>query len=53
MWIYCILCWFIQDAAKVGTYRLLRKYNVFQINTIVKSKLMDSSSSKGTADEEV
>lgn len=33
IWIYCIVWWFIQDAAKVVTYIILRKYNVFQINT--------------------
>jgi H+-transporting ATPase len=33
VWIYCIVWWFIQDACKVVTYMILRKYNVFQINT--------------------
>jgi len=42
VWIYCILCWFVQDAAKVATYKILRKYNLFGINDIVKSKLMDA-----------
>jgi H+-transporting ATPase len=32
VWIYCLLSWFIQDAAKVGTYWLLRRFNVFGIN---------------------
>lgn len=27
-----IICWFIQDAAKVGTYALLKKFNIFDIN---------------------
>jgi hypothetical protein len=36
VWIYCIICWFIQDAAKVGTYKLLKAHNIFGINDIVK-----------------
>jgi H+-transporting ATPase len=35
VWIYCIVWWFIQDACKVVTYWLLRKYNVFHINTSI------------------
>ena len=27
-----IVCWFIQDAAKVVCYRFLKKYNIFDIN---------------------
>ncbi len=33
VWIYCVICWFIQDLAKVGAYRLMKKYNMFNINT--------------------
>jgi H+-transporting ATPase len=33
VWIYCVVWWFIQDACKVLTYMLLRKFNVFHINT--------------------
>jgi len=36
VWVYCLICWFIQDAAKVGTYALLKKNNTFGINDIVK-----------------
>ena len=32
VWAYCIVWWLIQDVAKVGTYYLLEKYNVFGIN---------------------
>ena len=32
IWLYCILWWFIQDAAKVLTYRFLKSYNVFGYN---------------------
>lgn len=32
IWGYCILWWFVQDAAKVYTYKLLKKYNVFGYN---------------------
>jgi len=30
--IYCIIWWFIQDAAKVFVYYLMTKYNVFGVN---------------------
>ncbi|EFJ47201.1 hypothetical protein VOLCADRAFT_61631, partial [Volvox carteri f. nagariensis] len=33
IWIYCIFWWFVQDALKVGVYWLMRKYNIFNINT--------------------
>jgi hypothetical protein len=42
VWIYCLIFFLIQDAAKVGTFKLLRKYNTFGINTIVKSKIMEA-----------
>jgi H+-transporting ATPase len=32
IWLYCIVFWFIQDAAKVLTYYILEKYNIFGIN---------------------
>jgi hypothetical protein len=32
IWIYCIIWWIIQDAAKVLTYKILKKYDVFQYN---------------------
>jgi H+-transporting ATPase len=34
VWIlfWCILWWFIQDAAKVYTYKIMQKYNWFQVN---------------------
>jgi len=32
IWIYCIIWWFIQDACKVGTYVLMKKYNIFDYN---------------------
>jgi hypothetical protein len=41
VWIYCLLCWFIQDAAKVGVYAFLKKYNIFGINDIVAMKKAD------------
>jgi H+-transporting ATPase len=31
-WIYAILCWFLQDALKVGTYKLLRSYSLLGID---------------------
>jgi H+-transporting ATPase len=32
IWIYCIFWWLIQDAAKVYTFKLLKKFNVFGYN---------------------
>jgi H+-transporting ATPase len=34
LWIiaYCVFWWFIQDAAKVGTYYMMQKYNTFGVN---------------------
>ena len=29
IWIYCLVWWVIQDLCKVGTYYLLKKYNIF------------------------
>ena len=29
IWIYCLVWWLVQDAAKVGTFHLIRKYNLF------------------------
>lgn len=33
VWLYCIFWWFVQDAAKVATYWLMTKYDIFQIRT--------------------
>jgi H+-transporting ATPase len=38
VWIYCIIVFFIQDAVKVGVWRLLIKYNAFNVNNEVKTK---------------
>lgn len=32
IWIYCILWWFVQDIAKVYTFRILKRYNIFGYN---------------------
>ena len=32
IWLYCIVWFFVQDAAKVMAYAWLRKYNIFDIN---------------------
>lgn len=31
IWIYCLVWWLIQDAAKVGCYKLMHYYNMFGI----------------------
>jgi H+-transporting ATPase len=32
IWIYCVVWWFVQDAAKVGTFYIMKKYNLFGYN---------------------
>ena len=32
IWFYCIAWWFVQDAAKVFTFYVLHKHNLFNIN---------------------
>ena len=29
VWLYCIFWWFLQDAAKVYTFYIVKKYNIF------------------------
>jgi H+-transporting ATPase len=43
VWIYCLICWLIQDAAKVATYAYLKKNNTFGINDIVKMHKADAA----------
>ena len=32
VWIYCFICFLIQDVVKVIAYRTLKKYNLFGVN---------------------
>ena len=41
VWLYCIVWWFIQDAAKVATYHYMYKTNFNNINAVVKMKQVD------------
>ncbi|KAJ1431495.1 HAD-like domain-containing protein, partial [Ochromonadaceae sp. CCMP2298] len=43
IWLYCIGWWFVQDAAKVGTFYLLKKYNWFGYNDTGKLVLPEST----------
>lgn len=36
VWLYCIFWWFVQDAAKVFTYYVMQKHNLFGINDTLK-----------------
>jgi H+-transporting ATPase len=45
VWVYCIVWWFIQDAAKVLTYYILEKYNIFGINDALMMKVGSASES--------
>ena len=43
IWIYCLVWWVAQDAAKVYTWYLLKKYNWFHINDTGKLVLPEST----------
>jgi H+-transporting ATPase len=43
IWLYCICWWLVQDAAKVATYRLMEKYNMFGFNNTGKLVLPEST----------
>jgi H+-transporting ATPase len=45
LWIlgYCLVWWLIQDAAKVGAYALMSKYNIFKINETGQVKLAEKT----------
>eukprot|EP01084_Bolivina_argentea_P062887 114937_1 len=34
VWLYCIFWWFLQDAAKVLTYKIMDRFDLFQFRTI-------------------
>lgn len=33
IWIYCLVWWLVQDVAKVYAYKVMRHYNLFEINS--------------------
>lgn len=41
VWGYCLVCWIVQDLAKVATYRFLRAWNFFGINSSAQSEDSD------------
>ena len=43
IWIYCIVWWWIQDAFKVATYVLIKRYNWFNYNDTGKVMLPEST----------
>eukprot|EP01032_Pedospumella_encystans_P009783 gene9783-biopygen8139 len=43
IWLYCLVWYLVQDAAKVGTYRLLKKYNIFGYNDTGKLIMPESA----------
>jgi hypothetical protein len=32
VWLYCLVCWFVQDAFKICVVKLMHEFNVFGIN---------------------
>lgn len=43
VWIYCIVWWVIQDTCKVAVYWVMRRYNIFEINTATMVNVRDSN----------
>jgi hypothetical protein len=43
IWIYCLVWWIVQDAAKVGGYWILERYNFFGYNDTGKLVLPEST----------
>jgi H+-transporting ATPase len=41
IWIYCFVVFLIQDAIKVGVWRLIIHFNIFNVNNQVKSELLE------------
>ena len=54
IWFYCIVWWFIQDAAKVVTYAYMEKHNILGINNanLIGAKTAGVSSTVTYVDEE-
>jgi H+-transporting ATPase len=44
IWLYCLVWWLVQDAAKVGTYSILKRFNVFGYNDTGEMKVTSSVS---------
>jgi H+-transporting ATPase len=51
IWLYCIFWWFVQDAAKVGLYWWMEKYNILGINdsSNVNAELASKERQSGSA----
>ena len=47
VWVYCLLCWFVQDAFKLLVVGVLTKFNVFGINDTVAEAMQKEEESKG------
>jgi len=41
VWLYCIIVFIIQDAVKVGAWKIIRRNNFFNVNNVVKSRLVE------------
>ena len=50
IWIYCLVWWLIQDAAKVYTYYLLKHFNVFGVNDSAMVRVGSDGSLDSSAD---
>jgi len=46
IWVYCLVWWFIQDAAKVGLYTVLTIYGLYDKNRSVKSLQHEAQASE-------
>ena len=43
IWMYCIFWWLIQDACKVCTYHLMKKYNWFGVNDTTADPMLEAA----------
>jgi H+-transporting ATPase len=52
VWLYCILWWFIQDAAKVGVYYIMERYNILGINDSLMMIIPSDEDEEDRADDD-
>lgn len=53
VWLYCIFWWLLQDGAKVFTYYILNKFNLFNIKTLLnKEKIEDDDEDRQANSDE-
>lgn len=51
IWAYCIFWWFVQDAAKVWTYHLMKTYNWFGVNDATADPMLEAALAEATEND--